>query len=385
VITVAGGTGLVGKSLTQALVGEGEQVRVLTRDPKAARAAFGDAKLEIVGVDFDDVATLRAGFAGSDKAYMSYGTSDRQVRDEIALIDAAIGADVPYLVNLSVGGAGGPHVDSSNVLQWHTEIDAYLATTGVAWTLVRPTAFTDGTVTLAANFVPSHAWGGHAGAGPVALIDSRDVAAVSAVILTEGPRRHAGKVYDISGPAAVTMDEVAGYISAALGTRVEYHARTEAQQRAVLEAAGLPGLLVDVLLGVDEITRDNAYAVPSPTVFDLTGHPPRSVKDWVDEHVSLFAAPAVGPIGEGRTVVIAKGSIPRPEALAPYIDDEMRVLRELKAEGVIKSAYRRATGPGFYLVLEGANIDAVRERVDTTLPFVIENVATLEYDEIYEI
>jgi NAD(P)H dehydrogenase (quinone) len=158
--------------------------------------------------------------------------------------------------------------------------------------VLRPTTFTDGIVTGAAKFVPSDAWGGHAGAGRVALIDSRDVAAVSAVILTEGPQRHAGKVYDLSGPTAVTMDEIAGYISAALGTRVKYHARTKAQQRAALESAGLPGLLVDVLLGVDEITRENVYAVPSPTVFDLTGHPPRSVKDWVDEHVSLFAAPA---------------------------------------------------------------------------------------------
>jgi NAD(P)H dehydrogenase (quinone) len=107
-ITVAGGTGLVGKTLTQALVRAGEQVRVLTRDPKAARAALGAAKVEIVGVDFDDATTLRAGFTGSDKGFMSYGTSGRQVRDEIALIDAVIGADVPYLVNLSAAGAGAP-------------------------------------------------------------------------------------------------------------------------------------------------------------------------------------------------------------------------------------------------------------------------------------
>src|SRR6202048_864826 len=113
---------------------------------------------------------------------------------------------------------------------------------------------------LAAHFVRWGAGGGTAGAGGVSLIDSRDVAAVSAVILTEGPQRHAGKIYDISGPAAVTVDEVAGYISAALGTVVEYHARTEAQQRAVLESAGLPTLLVDVLLGVDAINRDNRYA-----------------------------------------------------------------------------------------------------------------------------
>ena len=84
-------------------------------------------------------------------------------------------------------------------------------------------------------------------------------------------------------------------------------------------------------------------------------------------------------------IVIAKGSITRPDALAPHLDDEMRVLQELKAAGVIKSAYRRTAGPGFYFILEGSSIDAVREEIDTTLPFVIENLATLDYDEIYEI
>src|SRR6476620_9567116 len=81
-ITLADGNGLVGKTLTRLLVREGEQVRVLTRVSEAAAGAFGNLKLEIVGVDFDDAATLRSGFAGSGKTYLSYGTTDRQVRDE---------------------------------------------------------------------------------------------------------------------------------------------------------------------------------------------------------------------------------------------------------------------------------------------------------------
>ena len=84
-------------------------------------------------------------------------------------------------------------------------------------------------------------------------------------------------------------------------------------------------------------------------------------------------------------IVIAKGSVPRPDALAPHLDEEMRVLRDLKAEGLVKSAYRRSAGPGFYFILEGPSVDSVRERIDATLPFVIENLATLEYDAIYEI
>ena len=97
------------------------------------------------------------------------------------------------------------------------------------------------------------------------------------------------------------------------------------------------------------------------------------------------ADPAVS-VAAGLQQRLTVGSDPRGNRCrrTPYLDDEMRVLGELKAEGVIKSAYRRSAGPGGYFLLEGPSIDAVRERVDT-LPFVIENLMTLEYDEIYEI
>jgi len=74
----------------------------------------------------------------------------------------------------------------------------------------------------------------------------------------------------------------------------------------------------------------------------------------------------------------------QPDLLAPHVDDEMRVLGQLKAEGVITSAYRCAAAPGVYVILEGSSIDAVRERVDT-LPFVVEGLLTFGFDEIYEI
>jgi hypothetical protein len=37
-----------------------------------------------------------------------------------------------------------------------------------------------------------------------------------------------------------------------------------------------------------------------------------------------------------------------------------------------------------YLILEGSSIEAVQGRMDT-LPFVVEGLMTLEYEEIYEI
>jgi hypothetical protein len=83
-------------------------------------------------------------------------------------------------------------------------------------------------------------------------------------------------------------------------------------------------------------------------------------------------------------IVFARGSITKPDELGPFVDDEMRVVNQLKDEGVMKAVYRRAAGPGALLILEGASIDAIRARVDT-LPFVSEGLMTLEYEEIYEI
>jgi hypothetical protein len=83
-------------------------------------------------------------------------------------------------------------------------------------------------------------------------------------------------------------------------------------------------------------------------------------------------------------IAIARGSIAEPDKLGPFIDDEMRVVGELKAEGSIKSVYRRAAGPGTILILEGESMDAIRERMNT-LPFVVKGLMTLDYEEVYEI
>jgi hypothetical protein len=87
---------------------------------------------------------------------------------------------------------------------------------------------------------------------------------------------------------------------------------------------------------------------------------------------------------ESNVIAIARGSITKPDELGPFIDDEMRVVEQLKAEGVMKALYRRAAGPGVVIVVEGENLAAIRERMNT-LPFVVEGLMTLDYEEVYEI
>jgi hypothetical protein len=87
---------------------------------------------------------------------------------------------------------------------------------------------------------------------------------------------------------------------------------------------------------------------------------------------------------EANMIAIARGLITEPDRLGPFIDDEMRVVGQLKDEGVMKALYRRAAGPGVVIILEGKSMDAIRERMNT-LPFVVEGLMTLDYEEVYEI
>ena len=96
------------------------------------------------------------------------------------------------------------------------------------------------------------------------------------------------------------------------------------------------------------------------------------------------------PLFEADARAQAKKSVGLIEAvgysqhLEGAFDDEMRVVGELKADGVMKAIYRRAAGPGVYLILDGASFDDVRERMED-LPSVTEDLMTLDYEAIYEI
>ena len=285
-ITVVGATGTVGKPLLQALIQAEVPLRVLTRDKQKARALWPSQAVDIVQVSFTDPQSLRQGLLGSDQAFFAMGTNEHQVRDEFALIDAALEAKVGHVLALSVGGAD--KLATHPVLHWHGLIDERLRNSGLSATWLKPGTFTDTLGRVASDFVRAGAWGGFAGDGRVAAIDTRDVAAVAAKILVQGPAQHAGKSYDLTGPTAFTMPELAREISTRIGKPVIYTQRTREEQRAVLESAGVPALFVTILLALDDATRHNAFGVPTQTVFELTGVQPRPVSQWIAEHAKLF-------------------------------------------------------------------------------------------------
>jgi uncharacterized protein YbjT (DUF2867 family) len=127
-----------------------------------------------------------------------------------------------------------------------------------------------------------------AGEGRLAMIDPRDLGAAGAAVLVGGD--HAGRVYDLTGPEALSYREIAKPIADATGTPVEYVDVPPVAARESLVAMRAPDWLVDHLDGVFANVRANVYATTTDTVEELTGRRPRDLATFIAEHADAFAA-----------------------------------------------------------------------------------------------
>jgi NAD(P)H dehydrogenase (quinone) len=284
-IAVAGATGRVGAALIANLALDPVDVVALTRDPQGRLVAHG---VGVAAVDFDAPETLSNALRGSDRLFLAHGTSERQVANEISLIDAAIAAGVSHIVKLS---AMGPPT-RLHPFDWHMEIEAHLAKCDVGYTVLRPSCFMS-VLARAQHAVANGAWGGTAGEGRVNLIDARDVADVARVALLDDRFPGSQRAYHLTGPETVSMPEVADELSRLLGRTIGYQHRTAADHRRMLIASGATEMVADLLLGLDRIIRESVLAETTNTVTELTGNKARSVESWLSDNLLEFTDPAL--------------------------------------------------------------------------------------------
>jgi len=207
-----------------------------------------------------------------------------EVKHQTAAIEAARKAGVQQVVKLSVMGAS----DDSPVrlLREQREIEKAVEASGMAWTVLRPQYFMQNTLRFAEPIAKAGSFSVPMGDAAIAMIDVRDIAAVAAAALTEDG--HEGRVYEITGPEALTFMDVAEKLSSVLDRPVEYGViSTEAARKRMLES-GLPEWNVTgVIELVEDYRRGNGTKV-TQTVRDVTGREPYTYEQFARDHVDVF-------------------------------------------------------------------------------------------------
>ncbi|MGW2219121.1 SDR family oxidoreductase [Nonomuraea sp. NPDC001684] len=274
-ILVTGATGNVGRQLVDLLLGAGEQVRAISRNPE--RAGLPDG-VEVVKADMSQAEDLRVALRGADRAFLlpAAGQVDGFLRE-------AARAGLGHVVLLS---ALAVTMKQAGVLgSAHAEYERAVAGSGLPWTFLRPGAFMANDL----RWAPGVKNGGVVRApfaeAATAPIDERDIAAVAArTLLDDG---HAGKAYELSGPASLTTADRVRILGKVLGRDLRLEELSPEQAREQL-IAHTPAPVVDSMLTLFASFVGRAADV-SPAVRELTGDEPHTYADWAARNAAAFS------------------------------------------------------------------------------------------------
>jgi uncharacterized protein YbjT (DUF2867 family) len=243
-ILVTGATGLAGSAVIREFVRNGYPVRALVRSRATARAFEAFPTVELVEGDMSRPATLEEALSGVDRVLLISSPDQQMAERQSRFIDAARKADVRHLVKFS--GLSAADVDTPFVFgSMHAEIERYLEGSGLAWTHLRPSQFMTEYLrevpTILAQsglFLPLED-------AKLVPVDVADIAKAAVALLTTPG--HEAKIYAMSGPEALSMEEVAEQISRTIGKTVRYVSITREERKQALLAAGVPSFSVDAL------------------------------------------------------------------------------------------------------------------------------------------
>jgi uncharacterized protein YbjT (DUF2867 family) len=108
--------------------------------------------------------------------------------------------------------------------------------------------------------------------------DARDVGEVAAKVLaSEG---YEGETFDLTGPEALTTEEVLTILSQVFSHKYKYVDVPEEEARKAMEAMKMPLWLVDAFMELHALVRNGHAATIADGVPSILDREPRSVRDW---------------------------------------------------------------------------------------------------------
>ncbi|WP_432487317.1 NAD(P)H-binding protein [Kineococcus sp. SYSU DK018] len=268
-IGVTGATGHVGGRVARALAAAAVPQRLVVRNPSRAPDLVG---ADVRAAAYDDGEALRHALDGVDVLLL---VSASEAAGRVALhrtaVEAAAAAGVRRVVYTSFLGAAPDCTFTFG--RDHAATEDLLAAARLETTVLRNSFYLD----VLPEFVTDGALRGPAGEGRLGAVARADVAEVAVAALLD--ESHAGRTYDVTGPQALSMAEVARTITRVTGEPVRYVQETVEEAYASRAGFGAPRWEVDGWVSTYTAVAAGELDVVSDVVQRLTGHPARTLED----------------------------------------------------------------------------------------------------------
>lgn len=297
---VIGATGNVGSCLVNRLAKADKQheIRCATRNPSSTSAerlrALGT---NVVPVQFDAARpeNLAAAVAGATHVYL-LPPFVRDMEDWHEDVVAALrdAGTVQYIVKHSVMGARAPSPEStpSPVPLMHYHGELAVARSGIPYSVIRPTIF-------AQHFTLSpwiYAAGADVfrlpiGSAKVAFLDARDIATLACHLLVHAdPAAYHERIFQLTGPEAITGEQISGALSAAVNREIRYVDPPEDEFMQSIRDAGVDEFSAEQLGRVYHDCKEGWLGMHlSDDLFQELGQRPTSFEQFARDHAQYFS------------------------------------------------------------------------------------------------
>ena len=212
-----------------------------------------------------------------------------------AALDGASHAYVTYQPDLAVEGAAEAIAELSRLAREKglerlvllsgrgepgaQRAEAALQASGVPWTIVRASWFNQN---FSEGYMVEGVLAGEialpAGAVPEPFIEVGDIADIVVAALTD--ERHTNKLYEVTGPRAITFAQAVDEIAKAVGRPIRYRQISAQEFTAGMRQAGMPDDVVVLLDELFTVVLDGRNSQVMHGVEEALGRTPRDFSDY---------------------------------------------------------------------------------------------------------
>jgi len=273
-LAVTGSTGALGGAIARLLAEHGVPQRLVVRSPERAPVLDGAV---VAACEYGDPAAARAALEGVTTLLMvSASESAERLDQHRTFVDAAAAAGVGQIVYTSFAGAA---ADCTFTLgRDHFATEQHIRTSGMRHTFLRDNFYLD---LLPSMVGEDGVIRGPAGRGRVAAVVRADVARVAAAVLTDAAS-HRDATYTLTGPEALSLNDVARTIHEVTGREVSFHDETLEEAYASRRRWDAPQWQYDAWVSTYTAIRDGEVEDVFDDVRAVTGRAPTSLREFLE-------------------------------------------------------------------------------------------------------
>lgn len=294
-VLVTGSSGRVGKAALAFLSRSGQvgSLRATARDSAKGDFLKSIGATEVVNLDLKDQSTWEKAVEGVDAVFSS--SMDSLIVEHMDFAKfLGTKKDVKHVVRISCFGAdtntnsydetvhaSAPGAAIPLMLQHYWWSEECLIKAGLATTSIRGNFYMNHLLKNEKDNIQNNGYfSSPLGDCKNSFACTNDMGEAAAVCLLEGPERHANKFYDVTGPQAQSMHEVAADLSKVMGKQVEYRPVDIDQFEKDFGPTRREFF---------EYLRNGFYTRCSPDFYNITGHKATTYHEYLTQ---------TGPFGE---------------------------------------------------------------------------------------